>query len=63
MAEFFSLRPPPVGLMKPLSVPQKILLGPGPSNCPPRVLAACALPILGHLHSEMVEIMDEIKVN
>ena len=28
-------------------------MGPGPSNCPPRVLNASALPLLGHLHPEM----------
>ncbi|CAL1527232.1 unnamed protein product [Lymnaea stagnalis] len=52
---------PPKSLMKPLDVPNKLLMGPGPSNCPPRVLAAGALPMLGHLHPEFTKIMDEVK--
>lgn len=36
-------------------------MGPGPSNCPPRVLNASALPLIGHLHPEMFKIMDEVK--
>ncbi|PSN42958.1 Serine--pyruvate aminotransferase [Blattella germanica] len=42
----------PAVLQKPLVVPQKLLMGPGPSNCPPRVLHAMSLPVLGHLHPE-----------
>ncbi|XP_053379280.1 alanine--glyoxylate aminotransferase-like isoform X2 [Mercenaria mercenaria] len=53
--------PPPQCLMKPINVPMKTLMGPGPSNCPPRVLNANALPLLGHLHPEFTQIMDEIK--
>lgn len=53
--------PPPESLKIPLVVPLKTLLGPGPSNCPPRVLQALSLPILGHLHPECTKIMDEIK--
>lgn len=58
-----SLRPtePPDRLMKPLNFPMKTLMGPGPSNCPPRVLNASALPLLGHLHPEFTQIMDDIK--
>lgn len=52
-------RPP--ALQKPLSVPEKLLMGPGPSNCPPRVLHAMSLPVLGHLHPETCSIMDEVK--
>ncbi|KAJ9586695.1 hypothetical protein L9F63_019733 [Diploptera punctata] len=48
-------------LQKPLSVPDKLLMGPGPSNCPPRVLHAMSLPVLGHLHQETCSIMDEVK--
>lgn len=51
----------PQSLMKPLDFPHKLLMGPGPSNCPPRVLAAGALPMLGHLHPEFTKIMDEVK--
>ena len=31
-------------------------MGPGPSNAPPRILAANALPLLGHLHPEFVQV-------
>ncbi|KAI8796018.1 serine--pyruvate aminotransferase [Biomphalaria glabrata] len=51
----------PKCLLKPIDVPNKLLMGPGPSNCPPRVLAAGALPMLGHLHPEFTKIMDEVK--
>ncbi|PNF33614.1 Serine--pyruvate aminotransferase, mitochondrial [Cryptotermes secundus] len=51
----------PATLLKPLFVPQKLLMGPGPSNCPPRVLHAMSLPVLGHLHPECCSIMDEVK--
>ena len=48
-------------LFTPLTVPQKLLLGPGPANASPRILSASALPLLGHLHPEFVKIMDEVK--
>ena len=37
----------------------RLLLGPGPSLVSPRVLSACATPLLGYLDPEYVEIMDE----
>jgi len=37
----------------------RILLGPGPSEVPPRVLAAMGMPLLGHLDPEFVALMDE----
>lgn len=40
--------------------PERILLGPGPSNVHPRVLAALARPTLGHLDSAFVEIMNDV---
>ncbi|XP_045415864.1 serine--pyruvate aminotransferase [Lemur catta] len=61
MASHQLLVAPPQALLKPLSVPQRLLLGPGPSNLAPRVLAAGGLPLLGHMHKEMFQIMDEIK--
>ena len=42
----------------PLDPPRRILLGPGPSDVPPRVLAALARPTLGHLDPEYLAIMD-----
>lgn len=37
----------------------RLLLGPGPSQISPRVLRACATPLLGYLDPEYVELMDE----
>ena len=37
----------------------RLLLGPGPSQISPRVLRACASPLLGYLDPEYVELMDE----
>ncbi|XP_077009425.1 alanine--glyoxylate aminotransferase isoform X2 [Tamandua tetradactyla] len=61
MASHPLLVPPPEALRKPLSVPSRLLLGPGPSNLAPRVLAAGGLQMIGHMHKEMFQIMDEIK--
>lgn len=41
--------------------PQRILMGPGPSDVSPRVLEALARPTIGHLDPEFVGLMDEIK--
>jgi hypothetical protein len=35
-------------------------MGPGPANAYPRILAAQALPLLGHMHPPFLKIMDEI---
>lgn len=40
---------------------QRILLGPGPSDVPARVLQALAAPTLGHLDPEYLRIMDEVR--
>ncbi|NXT19940.1 SPYA protein, partial [Syrrhaptes paradoxus] len=53
--------PPPQGLLRPLAVPERLLLGPGPSNVPPRILAAGGRQLLGHMHAEVLQVMDEIK--
>jgi alanine-glyoxylate transaminase / serine-glyoxylate transaminase / serine-pyruvate transaminase len=47
--------------MKSFNSPNRILLGPGPSNVHPRVLEAMARPTIGHLDPEFIELMDEIK--
>jgi alanine-glyoxylate transaminase/serine-glyoxylate transaminase/serine-pyruvate transaminase len=39
--------------------PRRILMGPGPSNCHPSVLAAMAEPVIGHLDPAFLAIMDE----
>ncbi len=42
----------------PLNPPERILMGPGPSNVHPRVLRAMAIPTIGHLDPRFLEIMD-----
>ena len=41
--------------------PQRTLMGPGPSDVSPRVLAALSRPTIGHLDPEFIRMMDEIK--
>ncbi len=41
--------------------PQRLLLGPGPSNVHPRVLAALGAPLLGHLDPAFLAIADEVQ--
>ena len=41
--------------------PDRILMGPGPSNVHPRVLAAMSRPTIGHLDPQFIRMMDEIK--
>jgi len=41
------------------SVPERLLLGPGPSPVPQRVLQAMASPVLGHLDPAFLQVMDE----
>jgi alanine-glyoxylate transaminase/serine-glyoxylate transaminase/serine-pyruvate transaminase len=43
----------------PFNPSTRTLLGPGPSEVPPRVLAAMGYPLLGHLDPEFVALMDE----
>jgi alanine-glyoxylate transaminase/serine-glyoxylate transaminase/serine-pyruvate transaminase len=42
-------------------VPERLLLGPGPSNAHPRVLAAMGLPLLGHLDPAFLAIVEDVK--
>lgn len=44
-----------------LRIPERILMGPGPSNAPPSVLAAMSRPLVGHLDPAFVAMMEEIK--
>src|SRR5579883_1770117 len=47
--------------MKTSSFPaERILLGPGPSPVPQRVLRALGAPTLGHLDPQYLEIMDQV---
>ena len=45
--------------MSKLNIPDRVLLGPGPSGVDPRVLQALSRPLLGHLDPEFIETMDE----
>jgi alanine-glyoxylate transaminase/serine-glyoxylate transaminase/serine-pyruvate transaminase len=47
--------------LSPLSVPNRLLLGPGPSNAHPAVLHAMSTTPLGHLDPAFLEVMDEIQ--
>jgi len=50
---------PSIAVPAPLRPTPRVLLGPGPSDVHPRVLAAMAMPLLGHLDPEFVALMDE----
>lgn len=41
--------------------PQRILMGPGPSDVPARVLQALSQPTIGHLDPLFIQMMDEVK--
>ncbi len=43
----------------PMRLPARVLMGPGPSDVPPRVLEAMAMPLIGHLDPAFVALMDE----
>jgi alanine-glyoxylate transaminase / serine-glyoxylate transaminase / serine-pyruvate transaminase len=47
--------------MNSFSPPDRILMGPGPSNVHPRVLQAMSRPTIGHLDPRFIDLMDEIK--
>lgn len=50
--------PPAIGAFHP---PQRILLGPGPSDVHARVLQAMARPTIGHLDPKFGEMLEELK--
>ncbi|CAK9829186.1 Alanine--glyoxylate aminotransferase [Anthophora retusa] len=52
---------PPKILRTKLQLPVKTLMGPGPTNCSKRVLQSLQHQVIGHLHSEVCQLMDEIK--
>ena len=47
--------------MQSFQPPHRVLMGPGPSDVSPRVLAALARPTIGHLDPEFQALMEEIK--
>ncbi len=46
--------------MRLADLPTRLLLGPGPSPVPPRVLEALARPTLGHLDPAFLAVMDDV---
>ncbi len=42
-------------------LPRRLLLGPGPSNVHPRVLAAMSQPLVGHLDPAFLALLDEVQ--
>jgi alanine-glyoxylate transaminase / serine-glyoxylate transaminase / serine-pyruvate transaminase len=48
---------PPISFIPPL----RTLMGPGPSDVHPRVLAAMARPTIGHLDPAFIDMMEEVK--
>jgi alanine-glyoxylate transaminase / serine-glyoxylate transaminase / serine-pyruvate transaminase len=44
-----------------LRLSPRILLGPGPSSVPPRVLSALTTPVIGHLDPEFLTLMQEVQ--
>ncbi len=45
----------------PLSPPHRVLMGPGPSDVDPRVLAALAQPTIGHLDPAFIVVMEQVR--
>ncbi|KAE9553559.1 hypothetical protein FO519_003252 [Halicephalobus sp. NKZ332] len=53
--------PPPEVLKKDPNIPEKLLFGPGPSNMGSQIRESMNNPLLGHLHPEFTQIMDDCK--
>jgi alanine-glyoxylate transaminase / serine-glyoxylate transaminase / serine-pyruvate transaminase len=47
--------------LRPLQLPERLLLGPGPSNAHPTVLSAMGMKPLGHLDPDFLQVMNEIR--
>ena len=48
-------------MLKTIPIPQRVLLGPGPSDVPARVLLSLAQPTIGHLDPVFLQLMDDIR--
>jgi alanine-glyoxylate transaminase/serine-glyoxylate transaminase/serine-pyruvate transaminase len=44
-----------------MQIPERLLLGPGPSMIAPRVMRAMAQPVLSHLDPDLVTMMDDVR--
>ena len=49
------------GMQTATAIAPTLLLGPGPSNVPPEVLAVLGQPMLGHLDARFIAIMERCK--
>ena len=49
------------GSINKLNIPNKLLLGPGPSNTPANVLEVLSNPQIGHMDPLFINIMEEVK--
>ena len=47
--------------LEPISTPERLLFGPGPSNADPKVLQALARSPIGHLDPLYIELMAEVQ--
>ncbi|WOD40056.1 alanine--glyoxylate aminotransferase family protein [Nodosilinea sp. E11] len=56
-----SVRLAPPASIAPLAVPRRLLLGPGPSNADPQVIAAMNQQPIGHLDTAYLAMMDEVQ--
>ncbi len=61
MTQTFSIQESQKLQLEPLKIPQRLLLGPGPSNAHPAVLQAMNTPPVGHLDPAFLALMDEIQ--
>ncbi|MFQ5529058.1 MAG: pyridoxal-phosphate-dependent aminotransferase family protein [Gemmatimonadota bacterium] len=52
------IRPPETSALEP---PDRLLMGPGPSDVHPRVLRALSTPLVGHLDPAFLDIMNEVQ--
>src|SRR5687768_3726782 len=48
-------------MLNAIDIPQRVLLGPGPSDVPARVLQALARPTIGHLDPVFLKLMDDVR--
>ena len=44
-----------------MHIPERLLLGPGPSMIAPRVMRAMASPVLSHLDPDLMTMMDDVR--
>jgi alanine-glyoxylate transaminase / serine-glyoxylate transaminase / serine-pyruvate transaminase len=61
MTQTFSIQESQKLQLEPLKIPQRLLLGPGPSNAHPAILQAMNTPPVGHLDPAFLALMDEIQ--